>query len=596
LWLSLALEQSISKAVGYPPRGGDAVSAYEVIIIIFVAMTFIVALVKLMICKIKMRSDEMKIKQNVVTVIVVLAALFLIACTSGNSDGSAEATPTPVPMVEPTVEPAIEPTPQPLPWQPVETTPAPVEPEDLTVTFESGLLGVKFTMERPESLNVLVGGRGSAEMLLVRFSNQRDWNDRLGFHIRQSRSNIANSEHFTTVEWDSPVEHWLSWQKVGEPEVFVSDYGLVIVRYDLLLQHDWLPYYYETNYEANSVYVFRADGRDYREIEGAQIFYYLMFDRHGRTDGDLYARAVLNSLQFHEPLPITWEPTAEAQTIGITQYNYPRIDGSTSTLPLVRNMIGAMYTAIQEDGWRYVPHIAVRTVPAYRLLIANELDLIIVPEPSEYVLALADEAGVALEFVPIAVEALAFITHIDNPVSNITLEQLLQIYTDRSITNWSELGGYDGRIIPLNRNPHSGSQTLMDNLVLKGENVHPDLDTWEYQIGGMSVMIEATAWRRSEENGFALGYTVYFFLRQIWDSEHWVDPIAQQLKVIAIDGVMPSHETILSGEYPFSTHYYAVFRADEPEDSPTRRLVEWLLTEAGQEAVSAAGLGRIILP
>jgi phosphate transport system substrate-binding protein len=81
---------------------------------------------------------------------------------------------------------------------------------------------------------------------------------------------------------------------------------------------------------------------------------------------------------------------------------------------------------------------------------------------------MATDAGVELEYVRIGAEGLIFITHKNNPTQNITDEQVLGVYCDETVTNWKELGGADGRIVPICRNADSGSQAQMDNLILKG--------------------------------------------------------------------------------------------------------------------------------
>jgi len=179
-------------------------------------------------------------------------------------------------------------------------------------------------------------------------------------------------------------------------------------------------------------------------------------------------------------------------------------------------------------------------------------------------------------------------TTTNNPVDNITIEQVLQIYTEMSITNWAELGGYDGPIRAYIRNPDSGSQTLMENLVLQGREFHPDLR--EFEIWGMATMVDVVErfhpwglWYGLEEfepNTFALGYMVGTFLP-------WQGPV---IKTLALDGVLPTRETVLSGEYPLVTNYFVVIRADSPDDSPERRIVNWLATPEGQEVVESAGL------
>jgi len=168
-----------------------------------------------------------------------------------------------------------------------------------------------------------------------------------------------------------------------------------------------------------------------------------------------------------------------------------------------------------------------------------------------------------------------------------------------SITNWADLGGNYGRIIPFSRNPHSGSQALMDNLVMDGQAVNPALRN--YEIGAMAEMISSVSYpfdifagQRFGTYEFGLGYTVYFFLRQIQqlqgDSGWHMPPV----KPLELEGILPSHETILSGEYQLATRYYAVVRADSLQDNSARRIAEWLLTPEGQDTVHSAGIGRLI--
>ena len=71
--------------------------------------------------------------------------------------------------------------------------------------------------------------------------------------------------------------------------------------------------------------------------------------------------------------------------------------------------------------------------------------------------------------------------------------------------------------------------------------------------------------------------------------ELMVDVTPNQVKLLAIDGVLPTDETIADGSYPLADYNYVVIRADEPENSPARRLADFMLTAAGQEVVSSAG-------
>jgi len=509
--------------------------------------------------------------------------------------------PSPIPGALPAV-PQPSPIPNGLP-DPSEPNESPVTPEIITTVFESGIMGIKFSIEHSSAMDFWLGFNGLAGTDSVLIENWL-WpasmiprTSSVPLTIWEGSTHPANWIQAVTeyLEWNTGWDGRIIWEQRGEPqELFVTSNGLFVVKYVFVQE--------STSGEEHTtiMFLFRRDGRDFREADQAQIFY--SFILHGYT-ADVeavyeYARAVLESFMFLDGVAVSLEPSPEAVAIGITAYNFPRIDGSTSATPLMRTIVQAMYAPVEEDGmspsWNDYDRwfSASRTIPSYELLINNYVDIIIVPDPSSHVLQLAEDAGVGLEFIPVAVEALVFITSVDNPVESITIEQLLQIYTDMSITNWAELGGTGGRIIPLNRDWHSGSQTLMDNLVLEGREVNPAFDS--YQIGDMMSMIWAAgipsdfSFTDGDPNNFALGYTVYFYAQQSWGLDN--------LRILALDGAIPSHESILSGEYPLSSNYFVVLRADSPQNSPERNLAEWLTTQAGQNAVENAELGRLLIP
>lgn len=75
-------------------------------------------------------------------------------------------------------------------------------------------------------------------------------------------------------------------------------------------------------------------------------------------------------------------------------------------------------------------------------------------------------------------------------------------------------------------------------------------------------------------------------------------PIIQEIykavyKPEIVDGVEPNDATIASGEYPCSAFYYAVIKSDTPKNSPSRKLVSWLLSEEGQYIFTKSGFGGI---
>ncbi len=258
--------------------------------------------------------------------------------------------------------------------------------------------------------------------------------------------------------------------------------------------------------------------------------------------------------------------------------NYPKVDGSTVTIPL-SEAIASQLTGLTLEEVR--PHILHnKTHQAYVNLINKKADIIFVTSPSEDELALAEENGVVLEVIPIVSEAFVFLTHSDNPVNGLTLEEIRNIYAG-NISNWSEVGGLDTPIVAYQRPVNSGSQTGFLDLVMK--DLIPMSPPTERIVAGMGELIDAVAVYDNMPD--ALGYSYFYFVVDMWGNEN--------VKLLEIDGVYPDHETIRTGAYPVKTAYYAVIREDEPLDSPVRDMVAWILSRAGQSLAEEAGYVKI---
>ncbi|MBQ5972792.1 MAG: phosphate ABC transporter permease [Oscillospiraceae bacterium] len=285
--------------------------------------------------------------------------------------------------------------------------------------------------------------------------------------------------------------------------------------------------------------------------------------------------------------------TPAASLLKLSPENYPRIDGSTSTLPIVQGLFRAMFLPDTEDFAALFPESASRTVPSYRLLIAGGADLIFVPYASPAVLEEAAAAGVELEFRKIAGEALIFITSRENPAESITREQVRSLYLDNAPTTWDQLGGGPGKVVPICRNDDSGSQSQMDNLILDGQPMHPTIKQNYVELTMDGMLAQVTCYHRGglthlfpPSEDYALGYTLYSYFMADFNQD-W---IGNQLKILSYEGVMPSEKTIRNGTYLLGDGYYAVVRRDLPADAPARRIVRWLQLQDGQEMIRSLGL------
>lgn len=276
--------------------------------------------------------------------------------------------------------------------------------------------------------------------------------------------------------------------------------------------------------------------------------------------------------------PVT-EPSIEGNTFTFSRENFPRIDGSTSLVPLAESVASVLLGESREEVADLVQFN--RTTQSFRNLMSGECDLLIVGEPNAAVYTEMEDAGFEIKTEVIATDALIFVVNENNPVDNLTTEQVRGIYSGE-ITNWSEVGGNDEEIVAFQRNTDAGSQALMVKLVM-GDTPLAKAPQ-DYVIGSMGGLMEAV--KSYDNSSAAIGYSVYYYANDM--------RMAQGLKLLSIDGVEPSAETIRSGEYPHLNAYYCVIPADTPADSPSHILYDWLMTAEAQLLLANEGYVSVL--
>lgn len=257
-----------------------------------------------------------------------------------------------------------------------------------------------------------------------------------------------------------------------------------------------------------------------------------------------------------------------------TKDNYPRVDASLAIHPLV-DAIAANFLGVDESELDY-EYTTSRSSDVYHNLIDGKVDVIFAAEISEEDKAYAAQQGVELKIIPATASAFVFIVNSENPVNGLTFEQIQNIYTGE-ITDWSQVGGVDAPIIPYQRPTGSGSQTAMLSLVMKDKAImEPPTKQLQMEMG---ELVDAIADYDNADT--AIGYSYFYYVNTMYKRD--------TIKMLAVDGVAPSIETIKSGEYPIFTNGFIVLRADEPADSPASRWVDAVLGKRGSAIIEAAG-------
>jgi len=240
----------------------------------------------------------------------------------------------------------------------------------------------------------------------------------------------------------------------------------------------------------------------------------------------------------------------------------PTIDGAAALLPLYAGFVESIYpsgSVVLKDG-SYAPESAMHytnTRGAYKDIVDGKADLIICAQPSDEQLKYAKDNGVELEMVQIASDAFVFIVNETNPVSDITIEQIRGIYSGK-IRNWKELGGKNIPIAAMHRNKGSGSQTALEKL-MGNEPIKPDYTT----LFGSPI-------------GFSFRYYVTGMLGE------------GGVKIMTINGVAPTPETIADGSYPAAGGVYAIYRKGE-KNKNVYKTVDFMLSPEGQKIVEQSG-------
>lgn len=250
----------------------------------------------------------------------------------------------------------------------------------------------------------------------------------------------------------------------------------------------------------------------------------------------------------------------------------PIVDGAAAVFPVYSAFVNAVYPdTVELNDDVFVYH---NTSYGYECLAAKETDIFFGAYPSEEQIVYAEEQGTEFVFTPIGSEAFVFFVHKNNPIDNLTTEQIQKIYSGE-ITNWKEVGGKNYEISAYQRNEGSGSQSMLKRFMGDKEIMDPPSELVNDLMFGI---IDKVSDYRSKPSSIGFSFRYY------------VDGIIQNpdIKIVSIDGVYPSVKNIKNGTYPIVTPLYAVTYKDN-ENENVEKLLNWILSEEGQKIIEETG-------
>ena len=177
----------------------------------------------------------------------------------------------------------------------------------------------------------------------------------------------------------------------------------------------------------------------------------------------------------------------------------------------------------------------------------------------------AQDAGVlAIENV-VALDGLAVIVHPSNPCADLSIQQLVGIYTGK-ISNWRELGGPDQRIVVISRDTNSGTYECFNTLVLKEAKL---------KGGAEYVGSNGAVRQRVMSTAGAIGYVGLAFMEGV--------------KAVRVNGIEPSPATVTSKTYPIARPLYMYTNGRPAEGTPLYDFVNLCVTVEGKRIVADTG-------
>jgi phosphate transport system substrate-binding protein len=179
--------------------------------------------------------------------------------------------------------------------------------------------------------------------------------------------------------------------------------------------------------------------------------------------------------------------------------------------------------------------------------------------------AAAKVKGVNFKETIVAYDGIAVIVNSANPVKSLTKKQVEQIFTG-DVTDWSAVGGSAGKISAYTRNTSSGTYSEFKELAMKKRDYAQDS---QKMAGNEQIASEVS------KNPNGAGYVGLAYTK------------ASGIKVVAIDGAMPSKESVLGKAYPYArpTFYYT---NGEPAGL-AKQFVDFTVSDAGQKIVEQVG-------
>lgn len=240
-----------------------------------------------------------------------------------------------------------------------------------------------------------------------------------------------------------------------------------------------------------------------------------------------------------------------------------KIQATSAFFPLAATIVQSIYDPNCFTEMETLNKVA--TQRGFVDIVTGETDLLISSDPSVEQMQSILECEDEIEIIQISKEPIVILANRNNPVDNLTLEELRTIYQEETSV-WSDFGGTSDSIHTYQLERGNGSQSAFEQAVFK----RIQFSEYHHEIVTMPEIVDMAA---KDEHGIAYAFATYFV--KMYGNTN--------IKTIRING-----KDIYDPQYPIQCGVYLFYKKNHPNDN-IRRIAEWLVSEEGKRVIEIGG-------
>lgn len=177
-----------------------------------------------------------------------------------------------------------------------------------------------------------------------------------------------------------------------------------------------------------------------------------------------------------------------------------------------------------------------------------------------------EEKSQGLTETVLALDGIAVVVNPENPVNDLTVEQIASIYTGE-ITNWNEVGGSDAEIVIIGREAGSGTRDGFESITKTSDNCK-----YRQELTSTGDVITTVS-----QNPDAIGYAS-------------LSAVKDNVKALNVNGVYPTEETVKDGSYAIQRPFVLVTKTDTKLSAPAQAFFDYVTSDKVADIITGAGV------